>query len=397
VKPLWQAIIIALLIVLQVGIVEDSSAQRPPGDCLVPCDEIVSGGPPKDVIPALTNPDKFDVDGADWLSDDAMVLGVYRNGQACAYPLAIFYWHEIVNDQLGDVRSSITYCPLTGTGMHFDAKFDGNPSDFGVSGSLWSSNLIMYNRSEAESWWSQMKGQAIVGPGRGHRLTQLPVVETTWRIWRTIYPQTKVLSNRTGYARDYTRYPYGNYEQPDAPPFFRYINPKYFDSSQPPKLRVLGLVGEEKSKVYPFTEIPDRGVINDTFDETPLLIVSHLQSRMALAFDRRVDGEALVFDVDGDDIYPFALKDRNTNSRWNVFGHAVSGPLAGKQLSQRSDGIIAFWFAWAAFHPSPEIYVAGTETFDDPMPPEEETNEVPVKVNQWELFESPRDEREIQP
>jgi uncharacterized protein DUF3179 len=272
----------------------NSNAQLPGTECLVPCNEIVSGGPRKDSIPALSDPAKINADDAGWLDDQDVVLGVIRDGEACAYPLSIFFWHEIVNDNVGGQRSTITYCPLTGTGMHFDASTPQGPSDFGVSGRLWNSNLLMYNRSGEESFWSQIKGKSIVGAELGKTLKQLPVVETTWETWKQLRPDTKVLSNQTGFARDYNVYPYGDYEKPSSPPKYTFINLNYIDSRLLFKTRVLGVPGTDgKSKAYPFPELESEWVVNDTYEGIPILIVHHPQSRMALAFNRSVAGKTL--------------------------------------------------------------------------------------------------------
>ncbi len=350
---------IALFIVVSsLAFYGNAQNSDPKADCLVPCDEIVSGGPPKDGIPAISDPEKISAEEAVWLNDEDVVLGIVRKGEACAYPLRIFFWHEIVNDTLGGERSIITYCPLTGTGMHFDGKAGGTKSDFGVSGRLWNSNLILYNRSGPESWWSQMKAKAITGPMMGQELEQLPVVETRWETWRELYPDTKVQSKFTGYARDYSRYPYGNYESLDAPPFMWSIREKYLDRSFPPKLRVLGIVGKYNTKAYPFDILEHNEVVNDVFEGQPLLIVHHHKSRMAVAFERRIeDGRILTFSkYDRKNTSPFALMDNETGSTWTIMGEAIAGPLEGEKLKQRPDGIIAFWFAWAAFHPNPVVF-----------------------------------------
>ncbi len=329
-----------------------------PQDCLVPCNEIVRGAG-KDSIPAISDPEKLSANAAAWVDDQDIVLGVVRNGEACAYPLSILYWHEIVNDTVGGERSIISYCPLTGTGMHFDGELDNQSIDFGVSGFLWNSNLIMYNRSQPESLWSQMKAQAISGPHKEQKLTQLPITETTWKTWKTMHPKTKVQSNRTGFVRDYSRYPYGDYEKLHEPPYSWTMNmQKYLDSTLPHKLRVLGLIGQENTIVYPFDILADHQVVNHFFENEALLVVHDPESRMAMAYERVLeDGTMLTFSkYEKASIAPFALMDDQTGSTWNLMGEAIEGSLEGTQLNQRADGIVAFWFAWAAFHPDPLIY-----------------------------------------
>ena len=348
-----------LLVVLGALSLQAQNSGRPSGDCLVPCGEIRSGGPPKDGIPALTEPEWFDATDA-WIDDEDIVLGVVRNGEARAVPLAIFFWHEIVNDTIGGERSVITYCPLTGSGLHFDGKTTQGGSDFGVSGSLWNNNLVMYNRGGEESWWGQMSSRAIVGPEVGESLTRLPIVETSWKTWKALHPDTLIISNITGFSRNYTRYPYGDYEELNQPPLF-IVPSQYLDSRLPPKRRVLGIVGDQGTRAYPFNEMDPQAVINDVIESTPVLVVYDERSRMALAYNRQLDGESLTFVHQPHETEPFRLLDEQTSSIWNLSGEALSGPLAGQKLEPIVDSYIAFWFAWAAFHLSPDIYEAGSE------------------------------------
>ncbi len=186
-------------------------------ECLVPKDEIRSGGPPPDGIPSLPAPaggapsgevPMVAAEGATGLAEDGQVLGVFFEGEARAYPHSVLWWHEIANDRIGARRFSVTYCPLTGSGL----VFDGALVTFGTSGRLYNSNLVMYDH-QSEALWSQLRRQALCGPDRGHALGYLPVVETTWRKWKALYPDTKVVDlRRTGYERNYARYPYGDFQ-----------------------------------------------------------------------------------------------------------------------------------------------------------------------------------------
>ena len=164
---------------------------------------LVTGGPAKDGIPALdaptyvTNPH---------LDDDATVFGIVVGSQARAYPQNIMYWHEIVNDEVGSEMLSVTYCPLTGSVIAY------RDVNLGVSGALYNSNLVMYDRA-TDSLWPQILGQAVVGARKADVLDTYPVVVTTWGQWKALYPHTLVLSEDTGYDRDYNRSPYPGYEQ----------------------------------------------------------------------------------------------------------------------------------------------------------------------------------------
>lgn len=347
--------IIGLLIGL--GLLGNYYAQAPIADPIVPPGEIISGGVSKDGIPALTDPEKLSAGSADWLSDDDYVLGIVRNGQARAYPLKILYRHEIINDTLGGDKSVVSYCPLTGSGIHFDGKVGNLRSDFGVSGMLWKSNLILYNRSGKESWWSQMLGRSVNGPHTGDQLTHLPIVETTWGTWKELYPNTKTLSLNTGYGINYQRFPYGNYEDLNAPAWGWAIPDKYIDDSLPPKRRVFGIMATDKAVAYPFDALGKYPVLNHIVDGEPLLIVHHADSRFSAAYERELNDQTLSFKkVDDTNRFPYTLRDSQTQSTWTLTGEAIDGPLKGAQLKQKSNAFVCFWFAWAAFYPEPVVF-----------------------------------------
>ncbi|MHB1248859.1 MAG: DUF3179 domain-containing protein [Polaromonas sp.] len=177
-------------------------------------DDLLAGGPPKDGIPALEHP-AFDGPSQTPFPDDARVLGVFINGQAKAYPYSILNWHEIVNDSVGGVPVSVTYCPLCETGIVFERRVGGQETTFGVSGKLFQSCLVMYDRL-TNSLWSQPWGLGVVGPQVNESLKRYPAVRTTLGLWKKVHPATTVLSASTGSGRDYFRYPYGSYYTSDA-------------------------------------------------------------------------------------------------------------------------------------------------------------------------------------
>lgn len=171
--------------------------------------DLLPGGPPKDGIPALENP-AFDSISQTTFKDDEKVLGVVINGEAKAYPYGILNWHEIVNDTVGEVPVSVTYCPLCETGIVFERRIDGKETTFGVSGKLFQSCLVMYDRL-TNTLWSQPWGMGVVGSHVNESLKHHPALRTTLGLWKKSHPETKVLSTNTGYSRDYFRYPYGSY------------------------------------------------------------------------------------------------------------------------------------------------------------------------------------------
>lgn len=280
-------------------------------NCLVPCDEIrLACGGGKDCIPALDYDGRDDrpvaqmvgVDspGAAYLDDGDFVLGVVIEGEARAVPHNLMWWHEIYNDRIGDTDYSVTFCPLTGSGIVFAGTHDGEAVDYGVSGNLYNSNLVLFDR-QTDTFWSQLLQKGISGPQMGEELEVLPVVETTWARWREMYPDTLVATDDTGYTRNYDSYPYGDYRTNDADTF-RPTNPLPDDLYEA-KERVLGIpassLGTTRGKAYALKQMDshgDRLVINDTFEEHPVLVVYEKAHRFAVPFDPRVQGDRLTFE-----------------------------------------------------------------------------------------------------
>jgi hypothetical protein len=183
---------------------------------LVPREQILSGGPPRDGIPALTRPEAISPEQATYLRPDDVVVGVELGGEARAYPLRILVWHEAANDVLGGTPIAVTYCPLCNSALVFDRRVAARTLEFGVSGLLYQSNVLLYDRRASggtESLWNQIQMRAVTGPAAkaGHALKLLPSSMTTWSDWRARHPGTTVLSPRTGFARDYADSPYGPY------------------------------------------------------------------------------------------------------------------------------------------------------------------------------------------
>lgn len=167
--------------------------------------ELLNGGPPKDGIPSIDNP-QFDTAQTTPFRQDELVIGVVVNGEAKVYPLGILNWHELVNDRLGGVNISVSYCPLCDTVV----AFERNKTTFGVSGKLYQSCLVMYDRAD-DTLYSQPWAMGVVGDQVNRSLSTIPAVKTTLGAWLGQYPDSQILSTDTGYRRDYQRYPYGSY------------------------------------------------------------------------------------------------------------------------------------------------------------------------------------------
>jgi hypothetical protein len=326
-------------------------------------DEILSGGPPKDGIPAIDDPKFVSVNEADdWLQDREPVIFVEADGKARAYPIQILMWHEIVNDTLAGLPLTVTFCPLCNTAIAFERTVNGQVLDFGTTGRLRFSNLIMYDR-QTETWWQQATGDAIVGELLGTQLDYYPAQIISWQDFKNQYPDGSVLSRETGHPRDYGRNPYAGYDDINQSPFLFRGDPT--PGQLLPMERVLTLELNGEAVAYPYQVLSEVSVVNDTVGGEPVVIVWVEGTASALdagsvsggrdvgtaaAFSRLLEGDVLEFTHDGNTIV-----DTKTGSTWNVLGHAVSGQLAGNQLLQFVS-INHFWFSWAAFQPETRIY-----------------------------------------
>ncbi len=311
---------------------------------IIPLDKIKGGGPPKDGIPSIDDPKFAEIQGSQFVSDSDIVIGLEINGDARAYPLFILVWHEIVNDRVGDVPVAVTYCPLCYTNQVFERVIDGNEVEFGTSGKLYNSNLLMYDRW-TESYWSQALGIAVTGELTGMQLKKVPFDVITWGDWKKLHPDTLVLTTDTGHLRSYATDPYGNY----------YTDPRIIfpvdnsDDRMHPKEVILGFHEDGIYKAYKQSDVETRTIINDNVGETSIMLVSQF-SQNSRAFDRTVNGEILEFEfVDK------KITDTTTNSEWNYDGIAISGPLEGNKLTRMSIEP-GFWFEWVAFHPETEVW-----------------------------------------
>lgn len=329
---------------------------------LVPRDAIIPGGPPPDGIPAIDRP-KFasPAEAARWLNPREPVLALTVNGDARVYPLQILTWHEIANDVVGGLPVAVTYCPLCNSALVFERTVEGVTLDFGTSGLLYKSDLVMYDR-QSHTLWSQMEGRAIVGERAGAQLKGRPANTIAFEDWRAAHPDGKVLSRETGHQRHYGANPYTSYDQPRLAPF---LYQGEVDTRRQPKERVVGVAIGDARRAYPFPLLEKHRVAHDTVAGQPLVIFYQPGTLSALdeadiARSRPVGASAVFSARLGDRTLTFAASadgfhDQQTGSRWNFFGRAVSGPLAGRQLAPLQH-VDAFWFAWAAFNPTTTIW-----------------------------------------
>ncbi len=331
-------------------------------------DEIFSGGPPPDGIPALDDPQFESLEAADdWLDDNQPVIAFEHVGEARAYPLAVLIWHEIANDTVGGLPVAVTFCPLCNATVVFDRRLpDGRVLDFGTSGNLRYSDLIMYDR-QTKSWWQQFTGEAIVGELTGEKLTFLPAQIVSWAVFKQQYPEGQSLSRDTGYGRAYGRNPYVGYDTISSTPF---LFEGVVDGRLPAMARVVAVAlpgdgGLTEYVAYPFDLLQQEKVVNDSRQGLDLVVFWKEGTASALGadtiaeadsvgstgvFSRDLDGQTLTFEAEGE-----LFRDQETGSLWNLFGQAVSGPLQGQQLEKLVSHEY-FWFSWAAFRPDTAIY-----------------------------------------
>jgi hypothetical protein len=275
----------------------------------VPPDEILAGGPLRDGIPALFDPPRIPADQAAW-GDEETVVGVAIGGETMAYPLAILVRHELVNDTVGGTPILVSFCPLCGTAMVFDRRIRGRTRSFGVSGLLYLSDLLLYDR-ETESLWSQIRSEAVTGPSRGERLTLLRSRMLPWRDWRGLHPLGEVASPRTGHRLPYGRPAYRGYATSEHLRFPTPVDRRYH-----PKLPTIGLrLGGGRARAYPAIELVRAGGAAHERFEGREVKVSYDPDREVFSVEAPPDVEV----VEG------------------------------------------YWFAWMAFHPLSSVFVAGTD------------------------------------
>jgi Protein of unknown function (DUF3179) len=336
----------------------------------VPLAELQPGGPPRDGIPPIDQPRYISQAEADtWLAAaEPVIVVALEQGDgslvARAYPLQILVWHEIVNDTLGETPLLATFCPLCYTAIAFDRRLasGGAVYDFGTTGNLRHSDLVMWDR-QTESWWQQFNGEAIVGELTGAHLTFLPAQIVSWAAFKAAYPEGDVLSRETGFSRPYGTNPYPGYDDIDSRPF---LFDEATDDRLPPMQRVVGVVLGNEGVAYPLPDLRQERAIVDRVGSTELVVLwapgasSAVDTReidegrdigQAGVFSRALDGRLLTFSPGPGD----GFRDAETGSTWDVSGRATAGDLAGERLRPIPHTVV-FWFAWAAFQPEGRLW-----------------------------------------
>lgn len=320
---------------------------------------IQPGGPPKDGIPPIDRPKYVSAANADkFLRGQDIVFGFDYRGVVKAYPQKILVWHEMVNEEVGGEKISITYCPLTGSAVAFRGRspVDGTMLTFGTTGKLVNSNLLMYDR-QTDSQWPQILAVAIAGPAKGAWLEEIPLPWTTWARWRRRYPDTLVLSTDTGYFRAYGSDPYGSYDRSgtyydSGAPFFPVMAG---DSRFPPKKVMVGIKANGAQLAIPKAEFRARTVANAKLGELPLVALYDPDLDIVRVYERRAAATVLTFRSEGGRIV-----DELTAAAWTSSGRCTEGRLAGTQLREVT-AYEVMWFAWYAFFPETRV-LKGTNT-----------------------------------
>jgi hypothetical protein len=351
----------------------DQEAEDPPfstsdwstdfGEHSVPLEEFMSGGPPKDGIPSIDEPAFVSVDEADeFLAPSEPVASVELGGRARAYPLQVLVWHEIVNDELGGEPLAVTYCPLCNSTVAFSREVDGRTLEFGTTGMLRNSDLVMYDR-QTETWWQQLTAEAVVGEQTGAELEVLPSQILSWAEFQRLHPDGEVLSRETGFERDYGDSPYAGYDDPRSQPF---LFEEEAAEGLAPKERVTAVRAGGGAVVYPFSRLADEAPLDDSIDGRPIVVLFDPEVSSALdeptisagrqvggaaVFERTVRGRVLSFEPGPEERL---ARDRETGSTWDLAGRATAGPLRGARLRQVPHDD-QFWFALAAFFEDAEI------------------------------------------
>ncbi len=270
----------------------------------VALEDVHQGCSRRDCIPSIDNPKYVVADAAEFLADDDVVIALSWEGEHRAYPARILDHHEIVNDTIAGTALAITWCPLCGSAVGVHREIDGQVTEFGVSGLLYNSDLIFYDRT-TNTLWDQVTATGIVGPLTGSKLDLFPVTMTTWGRWRNAHPDTLVLSTDTGFDYDYSADAYVRYRKSS---------------------RLMFPVQQTDGRVRPKTVVFGFDLGDTTIAFTEAL----LREQESVSYE--LDGKALVVTM-GDD------------------GFVVLNTQDG----ERHTATRLFWFAWFTFHPQTEL------------------------------------------
>ncbi|MFT4567680.1 MAG: hypothetical protein ACI9FN_002647 [Saprospiraceae bacterium] len=348
----YSTLLFILMLICSCG--DDDNMMNPPqnsnpdpDEWLIPQNEFRDGGPGLDGIPSIDQSNFTIAREVDFLDLEELVLGIRVGNVIKAYPHSILDWHEIVNDRIGNEHIALTYCPLTGTGVGWDRMVNQTETTFGVSGLLYNSNLMPYDRATG-SIWSQQLLKSVNGTLIGNRIELHSFVEMSWESWLGAYPVSEVMNRETGFDRDYNRYPYGDYRTNDNNIIFP-VNAT--DNRLNAKDRVLGVIINENVKAYPFnTENPDIELIEDEYLNQELLVVRNATRNYIVAFLKPEGGRN--YEALSENAFPNIIQDSN-GTLYDLMGRSSNN--SGQEL-KLADQFIGYWFSWGTFYPGLELY-----------------------------------------
>ena len=330
--------------------------------------DVLSGGPPPDGIPSIDAPDFERASDVEFLQSQEAVVTLTLNGDARAYPVQVMIWHEIVNDTVGGEPVTITYCPLCNTAIGYYRQLGDRIFDFGTSGRLYKSALVMYDR-QTESLWAHYTGQAIAGALTGSQLELIPIATVAFETFVAEHPNGLVMKRPGGFGRSYGSNPYVGYDEPDGRPTFFGDVP---DPRLPPQTRVLVIRHGGAAVAVELDTLQVGGVMPVDLGGVPVVAfhlpgtATPIQNQQVAfgrdvgatgVFDPTVDGQLLTFVRMPDaasSAGPGGFTDDQTGSTWTVLGRALDGPLVGNQL-EPIEHVDTFWFAAAAYDPDIEL------------------------------------------
>ena len=314
---------------------------------IIPSSEVFDGGPGQDGIPSVDSPNFSPVSDIDFLSDSELVVGVLDGDVAKAYPHIILDWHEIVNDQVGATNVAVTYCPLTGTALGWNRMVNGQLVTFGVSGKLYNTNLMPFDRT-TESYWTQLGLECVNGDWINSKVDFVPVIEMSWGAWKAAFPNSLVMNTDTGHSRNYGVYPYGDYRTNNQNIIFP-VSP--FDNRQPSKERVLGVISEETNRSYSIDLFSQDAVITDTLDNSELIVIGSKLQNFIVAYENNLGLTEVTYVSDSLPVVAASAQ----GDMITIDGRIVEGPNAGQSLVTTRSWI-GYWISFGAFYPGIEIF-----------------------------------------
>ena len=297
----------------------------------------------KDCIPSLEFPEKSEINGEylEYLKNDDLIVGVWDGDNYVAYPHPILNWHEVVNEN----GYCISFCPITGSAVHFVSE-----GEFGVSGLLFNSNLIMYDR-DTDSYWEQMMLKSVAGNLKGTTLELLPMLETTWGNWKKLFPDTKVLNSNTDLAEKFSGFDYGNEKISDQKVDAGYIPIPISqrDNRLPLRERILTIIDDENAAAIPISDYFEPTVLSLEINNNKFILILSAKDNIAMAFKTNRAISISEWNIQNGKI---TLSDINSGDKWDILGYSISGNQTDLKLA---NSYIAYWFAVAAIHPQVEI------------------------------------------